>query len=170
MAKTNKKLAAEILAANPEENQVYIFKDGEAFFSEAKANAYKEKYKLEEEPEVFFREGIPAEPGEVDTTVFTDKIKEQEITIGQLEKAVETLESDKGQLNEALATKDEVIQSYTNELVNERENVKSLTEEVVTLRAVKDKLTAELEAANAQLAKLQKETKAPKADGNNKEN
>jgi chromosome segregation ATPase len=173
MAKSNKKLAAEHFAANPSENQLYIFKDGEVFFSEVKAQAYKEKYKLDEDPEIFFRGGVSDEPVEVDTTAFTNKISEQAATIKTLEEANVTLKTklaEERTTSEKLTIKVNELEAdnktFSLGLDTAREAALKLGDEATALKAEKDKLTGELTSVKSELAKLQKTLKTDGKDQN----
>lgn len=121
MAKNSKKLASEILEANPLENQVFIFKDGTAFFLKEKADAYKVKHKLEE-PEAFFRSGFTPESDTMDTTAFENTIRQQKAQIETLEAAtlesngkVATLEGEVKSLHGNIAVKQKQIDTLTGE-------------------------------------------------------
>ncbi|MDN3621343.1 hypothetical protein QWY81_17885 [Polaribacter undariae] len=84
MAKDLKKIAAELLKDNPEQNKIWMTEDGQGFFSEGHANN-NAKTKGLENPEVFFRDGHQDE----DSKELEEVLLETEETVRELETVID---------------------------------------------------------------------------------
>ena len=110
-SKDFKKKAAKILAANPTQKEVFITADGQAFFEKPKAVYHCRHKGIEQEPEVFFRDGYTPEAEtdvqallETENESLTDALKEAKEENESLTAKFEASEKENTQLKADLKT------------------------------------------------------------------
>ncbi|WP_312399498.1 hypothetical protein [Chryseobacterium sp.] len=159
----NQKLANQIFEAHPEQNKVFISENGQAFFDENAVKQYHSKMGFEEDPEVFFREGVEDE----DDSSFLEAYSKSEAAKNLLEARLDTiyqitdLEQDYEPVN---ADTDEIVTAvvslrekyqYSQDLLLQSN---AEVERLSNIQEEKETLSKELDSALKQIASLSKTT------------
>ncbi|RWX03367.1 hypothetical protein [Flavobacterium cerinum] len=140
--KTNaEKKAANVLAAHPEANEVYITSDNQAFFEKAKAYQHNKRKGITEEPEVFFREGYTYTDEEDDSDGTHAENQSLKEALQEASDALEDAKKEQENLVEELATSGNRLRDANN-LLLQIESLTDLTGSLPSAEVFTDNPTA----------------------------